>query len=352
MLKISGNGLCLVEAVRQAIDKDVSIKNSYNAQARKIWMEIKNQILFYNDFAPNQTSTSILKTIYDYLKKRGSYTLPIIDIMLSACATALNTNIRVWQNDNSFKNILQFDVYPAPSQKTIHLLYTRTLNAEGIPDVSLDPNNVCHHYYALILKSATDDDEEDDGLFPSDEEYMGNSLTQVTLVSTTTTTTSTSILTYSNDIEYQVEEVPHHYIMYNMKKSDRYNPFKQDMSLFMNVVTKVVGTCLFNINGNKIYQMKCYKSTWKEKLTHGRHWQINWGKNQLLNGERRVAKCQGSIVCTNNNCPMFQVHNIVNEASFSRGTLEGSYQCATAYIFLKGSHVVHLEPPSGIMREI
>ena len=315
-------------------------------------MEIKNRILFYNDFAPNQTSTSILKTIYDYLKKRGSYTLPIIDIMLPACATALNTNIRVWQNDNSFKNILQFDVYPTPSQKTIHLLYTRTLNAEGIPDASLDPNNVCHHYDALILKSATDDDEEDDGLFPSDEEYMGNSLTQETLVSTTTTTTSTSIFTYSNDIEYQVEEVPHHYIMYNMKKSDRYNPFKQDMSLFMNVVTKVVGTCLFNINGNKIYQMKCYKSTWKEKLTDGRHWQINWGKNQLLNGERRVAKCQGSIVCTNNNCPMFQVHNIMNEASFSRGTLEGSYQCATAYIFLKGSHVVHLEPRSGIMRKI
>ena len=178
MLKISGNGLSLVKAVQQAIDKDLGIKNLYNAQVRKVWMEIKNRILFYNSFAPNQTSTSILKTIYDYLKKQGSYMLPIIDIMLPACATALNVNIRVWQNDNSFKNVLQFDVYPTPSQKTIHLLYTRTLNAEGIPDASLDPNNLCHHYDALILKSATDDDEEDDGLFPSDEEYMRNSLTQ------------------------------------------------------------------------------------------------------------------------------------------------------------------------------
>ena len=134
-------------------------------------------------------------------------------------ATALNVNIRVSQNDNGFKNILQFDVYPTPSQKTIHLLYTRTLNDEGIPDASLDPNNLCHHYDALILKSATDDDEEDDGLFPSDEEYMGNSLTQETLMSTTTTTTSSTsndILTYSNDTEYQVEEVPHH-IIYNTK---------------------------------------------------------------------------------------------------------------------------------------
>ena len=252
VLKISGNRLCLVEAVQQAIDKDLGIKNSYNAQARKIWMEIKNRI-FYHDFAPNQTSTSILKTIYDYLKKQCSYMLPIIDIMLPACATVLNVNIRVWQNDNSFKNILQFDVYPTSSQKTIHLLYTRTLNAEGIPDPSLDPNNLCHHYDVLILKSATDDDEEDDGLFPSDEEYVGNSLTQETLISTTTSITSSDILTYSNDIEYQKEDVPHHYIMYNTKESDWCNPFKQDMSLFMNVVTKVVGTCPFNIDGNKIY---------------------------------------------------------------------------------------------------
>ena len=294
-------------------------------------MEIKNQILFYNDFAPNQTGTAILKTIYDYLKKWGSYMLLIIDIMLPACATALNVNIRVWQNDNGFKNVLKFDVYPTPSQKTIHLLYTRTLIAGGIP-ASLDPNNLCHHYDALILKSATDDDE-DDGLFPSDEEYMGNSLTQETLISTTTPITSSDILTYSNDIEYQVEDVPYHYIMYNMKKSNWYNPFKQDMSLFTNVVTKVVGTCPFNINGNKIYQMKCDKSTWKEKLTDGRHWQINWGKNQLLSSERRVANGQGSIVCTNNNCPMFQVHNIANEASFSWGTLEGSYQCANCLHF-------------------
>ena len=30
----------------------------------------------------------------------------------------------------------------------------------------------------------------------------------------------------------------------------------------------------------------------------------------------------------NDKCPMFQVHNIANEAAFSRGTLEGSYQCS------------------------
>ena len=63
--------------------------------------------------------------------------LPIIDIMLPACATALNVNIRVWQNDGGFINELQFDVHPNPSQHTIHLLYSHTLNADGIPDPTL-----------------------------------------------------------------------------------------------------------------------------------------------------------------------------------------------------------------------
>ena len=77
-------------------------------------------------------------------------------------------------------------------------------------------------------------------------------------------------------------DVPPHYVMYNLKKSDWYNPFKQDSSLFDNVVTKVIGTSPFSIDSNKIYQIKCDKYTWKEKLRDGRHWQVNWGKNSNL----------------------------------------------------------------------
>ena len=140
-------------------------------------------------------------------------------------------------------------------------------------------------------------------------------------------TPSSGILTYSEKIKYETDDVPLHYVMYNAKKSDWHNPFKQDLSLFDNVVTKVVGTSPFNIDGNKIYQIKCDEYTWKEKLSDGRHWQVNWEKNWQLNSERRVSKYQGSVVCMNDKCPVFQVHNIANEAAFSWSTLEGSYQC-------------------------
>ena len=65
---------------------------------------------------------------------------------------------------------MQFDVHPTPSTKTIHLLYTRTLNSQGIPDPFLDPNNLCGHSDALVLKG---DDEDSIGDFSSDEEYGG-----------------------------------------------------------------------------------------------------------------------------------------------------------------------------------
>ena len=200
--------------------------------------------------------------------------MPIIDIMLPVCATALNVNIRVWQNDNGFKNILQFDVHPTPSTKTIHL-YTRTLNSQGIPDPLLDPNNLYHHYDALVLKHPSDD-EDSMGDFFSVEEYSETN----TSPPATPSTSSSGILTYSENIEYETDDVLPYYVMYNAKKSDCHNPFKQDLSLFDNVVTNVVGTSPFNIDGNKIYQIKCAEYTWKEKLSDGRHWQVNWGKNQ------------------------------------------------------------------------
>ena len=116
----------------------------------------------------------------------------------------------------------------------------------------LDSYNLCHHYDAHVLKG----DEDSIGDFSSDEEYGGTTTTP-----STPSTPSSGILTYSENIQCEMDDVPPHYVMYNAKKSDWHNPFKQDLSLFDNVVTKVVGTSPFNIDGNKIYQIKCDEYT-------------------------------------------------------------------------------------------
>ena len=162
----------------------------------------------------------------------------------------------------------------------IHLLYSHTLNADGIPDPTLDPNNVCHHYDALILKPSSED-EGSIRSFSSDEEYSQKSKkSTINTGPSGTPPLSSGIVSCTDDIEFETDEVPHHYIMYNVPKSNVYNKFKQDMGLFTDVVTKVVNTSPFNIDGNKIYQIKCNENTWKDKLKDGRHWLVNWGKNQ------------------------------------------------------------------------
>ena len=135
--------------------------------------------------------------------------------MLPACATTLNVNIRVWQNDGGFINELQFDVQPNPSQHMIHLLYSHTLNADGIPDPTLDPNNVWHHYDALILKPSSED-EGSIGSFSSDKEYSQKS--QESTINTGPSSTPpliSGIVSCTDDIEFETDEVLDHYIMYN-----------------------------------------------------------------------------------------------------------------------------------------
>ena len=126
---------------------------------------------------------------------------------------------------------MQFDVHPTPSTKTIHLLHTRSLNSKGIPDPSLDPNNLCHHYDALVLKHPSND-EDSIGDFSSYGKYGGTT----TSPPATPSSLSSGILTYSENIEYEMDDVPPHYVIYNVKMSDHHNPFKQYLSLFDNIV--------------------------------------------------------------------------------------------------------------------
>ena len=111
----------------------------------------------------------------------------------------------MWQNDGGFINELQFDVHPNPSQQMIHLLYSHTLNADGIPDPTLDPNNLCHHYDALILKPS--EDEGSIGYFSSDKEYSQKSqeLTINTGLSSTPPPIS-GIVSCTDDIEFKTDK--------------------------------------------------------------------------------------------------------------------------------------------------
>ena len=71
MAKISGNGLCLVEAVRKALNKDLGIKNSKNAQAKKIWLEIKKPNSLLPRLCTRGNYKVYIKDCLPILKEKG-----------------------------------------------------------------------------------------------------------------------------------------------------------------------------------------------------------------------------------------------------------------------------------------
>ena len=96
--------------------------------------------------------------------------------------------------------------------------------------------------------------------------------------------------------------------------------------LFDFVITKRVPQLPYNIHGIARFEISCEGRFWKKRVKDGRYWNTNWSGRQELNGLRHLCKCHGSLKCTNDKCPTFQIHRTANRRSF---TLIGgtSYKC-------------------------
>ena len=120
------------------------------------------------------------------------------------------------------------------------------------------------------------------------------------------------------------------------------------MSLFDNV-TKVVGTSPFNIDGNKIYQIKGDENTRKEKLTHGRYWQVNWGKTGDLMVKDVYPNVKDWLCAQMINVPCSKCTILLMKLHFQRVLWRDPTSVQNAYNILKDNGVEHSELLNGIM---
>ena len=115
--------------------------------AHKIFREVKDWITFYLHFLPNYTPNEIIKNVEKYLKQSEKcYKMEVVDIIIGAAANALNVNIRILQNSQGFKNVLEFQPTMWPSISTIFLMLEKDAQPEK------DPNNINSHYNAVVLR--------------------------------------------------------------------------------------------------------------------------------------------------------------------------------------------------------
>ncbi len=82
------------------------------------------------------------------------------------------------------------------------------------------------------------------------------------------------------------------------------------------VEAEQVSTCLWEINGNKVYRVRVAPNQWLTAAHDGRHFKMNDTSRMGFSGRRRIGKCEGSFVCPNSNCPKLTTEGIVNKCDF------------------------------------
>ena len=75
------------------------------------------------------------------------------------------------------------------------------------------------------------------------------------------------------------------------------------MHLFVKSEAECVDQLPHDIDGFKLYKIKCSQQQWVEKSQDLQHFKMNTSRKKDLIGIRKVGRCQGSLYCMSAQCP-------------------------------------------------
>ena len=75
------------------------------------------------------------------------------------------------------------------------------------------------------------------------------------------------------------------------------------MHLFVKSEAECVDELPHDIDGFKLYKIKCSQQEWVEKTQDLWHFKMNTSRRKDLIGTRKVGRCLGSLYCMSANCP-------------------------------------------------
>ena len=157
----------MMNAIRTSLLHDHNIDLSERNMQHKVWREDKNHIPFYVEFTVNKTQDEVLHDVNKYLRSYGeSYTLPIFDVLIGACANSLNIDIKIFENHQGFNKEIDFEPEKNKSPLSVYLLYSR----DASPGKDLHNANV--HYDAFVLKKKNDDGDGSVFQLPEDDDIL------------------------------------------------------------------------------------------------------------------------------------------------------------------------------------
>ena len=219
---------------------------------------------------------NVLKDMKRYLKF-GTYCNSFVDIIVIAMARALNMNLKIYQK-GTLGNIQILEHITNATGKEIHLKFTH------------DHSNMAKNHYNSILLL--------------DKPTLSHIDEQITIESPCPSTIRQPTCLDDADVIDLTEDSD---ITTSKHPKTAHNGTSDELQFPMHLFVKSEAECVdelpHDIDGLKLYKMKCSQQEWVEKRQDLWQFKMNMSRRKDLIGTRKVRRCQGSLYCMSSNCP-------------------------------------------------
>ena len=192
-------------------------------------------------------------------------------------ARALNMNLKIHQK-GTLGNIQILEHITNETGKEIHLKFTH------------DHSNMAKNHYDSILLL--------------EEPTPSHTDEQVTIESPCPSTIGqpiclddADVIDLTEDSEISTSEYP------ETPHNNTSDELQFPMHLFLKTEAECVDELPHDIDGFKLYKMKCSQHEWVQKSKDLQYFKMNTLRRKELMGTRKVGRCLGSLYCISANCP-------------------------------------------------
>ena len=272
VIPIKANGFCFL----QAVCLTVSMGHEEDMTLGKLQSSILNHMEANTNYYKQFHTGNVLKHMKRYFKF-GTYCDSIVDLIVVAMARALNMNLKIYQQ-GILGNIQILEHITNTKGKEIDLKFTQ------------DHTNVANNHYDAILLL-----DEPTARHTDEEVTIGSPCPSA--IEQSICLDDANVIDLTDDSEMTTSEQP------ESPHSNTSDELQFPMHLFINTEAECVDELPHDIDGFKLYQIKCSPQEWVQKSQDLWYFKMNTLRRKELIGTRKVGRCLVSLYCMSVNCP-------------------------------------------------
>ena len=268
------NGFCFLHAVCMTLCMDYDADMTLGKLQSSVLDYMAANVNYYKQFHTGNVSKDV-KRYFTF----GTYCDSVVDLIVVAMARALNVNLKIYQKRPTGSIQIPEHITHATA-KEAHLKFTH------------DPSNVANNHFEAILLL------DEPTLRHTDEEVTIESPCPNTLEQPIYLDDADDVIDLTDDSEMTTSEQPE-----SLQNNTSDNELQFPMHLFLMMEAECVDELPHDINGFKLYKIKCSPQVWVQKSQYLRYFKMNTLRRKELIETRKVGRCLGSLYWMSADCP-------------------------------------------------